>query len=436
MGLITFGSLPLFITHFGSDATTLQLAAILTSCPWMTKTIVGAISDRYPIFGYYKRVYIIGFLGLLVISLLALTQVDKNENAALVYLTIASFCLSSADILGEGAWTEAISFQKAGSDLSSYVWALSGIGTGCAAILVGFLGKKHILLLFGVSSIFPISIIAAFYLPGFWESIIPNDRALRTSSGMLENLVDNQKSTPKNAAIFINAGDWVLGVLLCLGSIFLIGLSIRQAQVSITKDYSEFVGATITTVALTLLILGTSICMLVLNYGFHTLQSIISCWMLVETCCITGQSAIDYFFLSPDSCIVGGPHFSYSFYITIPAIIGSITCLFTSAFFAKHGLAYTTRGVAQFALLLRICGSVVGEIGPAMIGPDSPDKEFKQKTLFFVGVAVLYTAGCMLLTLNLTTFVSNLVQKGRSTFEFSLLVRTKPRKKRRGKNTN
>ena len=39
VGLITFGSVPLMISYYDSDATTLQLCGILVSCPWMTKVM-------------------------------------------------------------------------------------------------------------------------------------------------------------------------------------------------------------------------------------------------------------------------------------------------------------------------------------------------------------------------------------------------------------
>ena len=107
----------------------------------------------------------------------------------------------------------------------------------------------------------------------------------------------------------------------------------------------------------------------------------------------------------------------------MPAIGGSITAIVASAIFAKYGLGYTVRGVCQLAILMRICGSVIGEIAPAMLDLEASDRGFKQRFFFFVGIAVLYTGGSMVLTLCLTTFVSNLVQRGRSTYEFSLLVR-------------
>ena len=100
VGLVTFGAVPLVITHFDGDAKTLQLCGILTASPWATKTVIGAISDRFPVMGYYKRIYIIGFLGVLVAVLVAMTTVGSNIDAALGLLTLASFCASSADILG------------------------------------------------------------------------------------------------------------------------------------------------------------------------------------------------------------------------------------------------------------------------------------------------------------------------------------------------
>ena len=325
-------------------------------------------------------------------------------------------------VSGEGTWTEAI-INGAGSDLSSFVWGLTGAGTGVAAVLVGFLGKQYIIQLFVSAAIFPVAILCCFAVPPFWEDIIPNDRAYKATTEMRETLVKRRDATVKAPpSAFIETGDWVLATTLTISAFVIIGLGIQQSNASIRADYSKFVGSTITSVSLTILVLGTNVCILVLNHGWSTLESMITAWMVIESFAINGQSAIDYFFLSPDSCLPGGPNFSYGFYITLPAIAGSLTCLLTSAVFAKYGMGYTTRGVCQFAVLLRIVGSAIGEIGPTTVSPDAADRGVKQRLFFFLGVAGIYTAGAMLLTLSLTTFVSNLVKKGRSTYEFSILV--------------
>jgi len=132
---------------------------------------------------------------------------------------------------------------------------------------------------------------------------------------------------------------------------------------------------------------------------------------------VSVNSVVDYYFLANDDCVLNGPAFSYSFYITAPALFGMAVALLVSSIYSKIGYSYTVRATAQLGVLLRIVGAVVGEIGPAIyINSDN------RKIMFLIGVGGFGSAGAMLITLALTTHTAQILDRGKATAQFAILV--------------
>uniref|UniRef100_A0A0G4I6L7 Folate/biopterin transporter n=1 Tax=Chromera velia CCMP2878 TaxID=1169474 RepID=A0A0G4I6L7_9ALVE len=125
------------------DGVTYQTNSNISQIPWAMKGLVGFLSDRFPLFGYSKKYYMlvaaaIGGPALLCLALLP-TKIAVGAPWVIGFLFfLTNVQVSSMDLLSEGKYSEIIRRLPAtGSDMVSFVWSLTTIGALLGTTIIG-----------------------------------------------------------------------------------------------------------------------------------------------------------------------------------------------------------------------------------------------------------------------------------------------------------
>jgi len=140
---------------------------ILPAVPWVLKPIFAFITDSYPVYGYRRKPYMIGFSALEALGFIMLGTFPTHILTALISLTLislsASFCSAVAEALVVET-TAGRTIDQSAENVSDFITA-KAVGSLIVAYLSGSLlemtSKQSIFL---VTSIFPlfIAFIAVF----------------------------------------------------------------------------------------------------------------------------------------------------------------------------------------------------------------------------------------------------------------------------------
>ena len=146
-----------------------QVAALMgiAALPWVTKPLIGFLSDGKPLFGYRRRSYLVlsGMLGAIAWSALAI-MVDTAWGATLAILG-SSLSVAISDVIVDSVVVERVrreSLAKAGS-LQSLTWGCSALGGLITAYLSGWL-LEHLTsqTVFLITACFPLLVVAVAWL--------------------------------------------------------------------------------------------------------------------------------------------------------------------------------------------------------------------------------------------------------------------------------
>ena len=140
-----------------------QMAAIfgVVAIPWCLKPVYGFISDSYPIFGYRRRPYMIGFAYLASYMWILLPFVPHDEFVITLVMTVSSGSMCFADVMADSLLVEAARQEK---DLDkgivqSHAWMMRFTGgllaSGLGALAYDYLGSTRVFLL---NSLIPVSV--------------------------------------------------------------------------------------------------------------------------------------------------------------------------------------------------------------------------------------------------------------------------------------
>ena len=120
-----------------------QVSALMgvASIPWVTKPIIGFLSDGKPLFNYRRRSYLIlsGILG--SIAWLSLATIVDSLWGAIIAILGTSLSVAMSDVIVDSVVVERAkseSLEKAGS-LQSVTWGISALGGVITAYLSGSL---------------------------------------------------------------------------------------------------------------------------------------------------------------------------------------------------------------------------------------------------------------------------------------------------------
>jgi len=120
-----------------------QVSALMgiAAIPWITKPVIGFLSDGKPLFGYRRRSYLFlsGILG--AIAWLCLATIVNNLTGAIVAILCTSLSVAISDVIVDSVVVERAkseSLAKSGS-LQSVTWGFSAIGWIITAYFSGSL---------------------------------------------------------------------------------------------------------------------------------------------------------------------------------------------------------------------------------------------------------------------------------------------------------
>lgn len=120
-----------------------QVSALMgiAAIPWITKPVIGFLSDGKPIFGYRRRSYLFlsGILG--AMAWLSLATIVNNLTSAIIAILCTSLSVAISDVIVDSVVVERAkseSLAKSGS-LQSLTWGFSAIGGVITAYFSGSL---------------------------------------------------------------------------------------------------------------------------------------------------------------------------------------------------------------------------------------------------------------------------------------------------------
>jgi folate/biopterin transporter len=146
-----------------------QMSVIMGICsiPWMIKPLYGFISDSLPLFGYYRKPYIVlsGILG--CTAWVCLGTVVHTSTTATIMIVLSSLSVAISDVIVDSIVVERArseSEAKIGS-LQSLCWGSSAIGGLCTAYLSGLLLEYFTnRTVFLITALFPLIISCVAWL--------------------------------------------------------------------------------------------------------------------------------------------------------------------------------------------------------------------------------------------------------------------------------
>ena len=333
--LIMAVSLPLF-KEMGIDASRQQLYSTMTLSPFALKPFIGVTSDLFPIRGYHKRYLalisiLIGLVG--CSALLALYHNSSVKEAAVdlvaAYrlsdlLVICFFCMNvtaaNLDILGEGKYSEIMrQHPESGSSVITFKFVLGLLGSIVTNTYVGPLTDiGYFRLLFWIA----LGLLITPFYPTL-RGWLPEKKRRKSEPGMTKicfGLLFDQGRFQKKRTPFIV-------------------IALSGAAVPLLSAVTTFANLRIG--------LAVSMCVLLIlaavTYAVfpRVVFRIIVAIMLIKISHIKLGGVLGYFYTADAQCLANGPHFSYTYYITIAGIVGSIVNLIAGTLTLELGLLYS-----------------------------------------------------------------------------------------------
>jgi len=351
--LVMSVSLPLF-KEMGIDASKQQLYSTMTLSPFALKPFIGVFSDLFPIKGYHKRyIALISILiGLIGCSTLIALYHNRNAKEAALdpdtayrlsdLLVICFFCMNvtaaNLDILGEGKYSEIMrKHPESGSSVITFKFACSLLGSIVTNSYVGPLtdgGHFHIIFCIALGLL-----LTPFYptLRGW----LPEKKRRKSDPGMTKiccGCLFDQGSFQKKRTPFV--------------VIALSGLAVPLLS-AVTTFASLGIGIGVSMIVL--LILATVTYAVFPRVVFRIIVAI----MLIKISHIKLGGVLGYYYTADAQCLPDGPHFSYTYYITVAGIVGSIVNLIAVM------LYQTYLSSCRFRPAL-MCTILAGAIAPIM----------------------------------------------------------------------
>lgn len=148
-----------------------QMAAIfgVVAIPWCLKPLYGFISDSYPIFGYRRRPYMVGFAFLSAYMWILLPFVPHDEFIVTLVMTLSSGSMCFADVMADSLLVEAARQESEDEQgiVQSHVWMMRFTG-GLLASALGALAYDRFgaVNVFLINSMIPVVVaIVAVFIP-------------------------------------------------------------------------------------------------------------------------------------------------------------------------------------------------------------------------------------------------------------------------------
>jgi len=352
--LIMAVSLPLF-KELGIGAARQQLYMSLMMSPWAMKPFIGVASDLFPLGGYNKKYFalysiLIGLMGCSVLVGIfhsgkvesAVSQgqsaVERLTDIVILCFTFVSYEAATLDILSEGKYSELMRIHpESGSSIISFKFVWSLLGSVVVQIFVGPLadaGYFHVLfwiaLAFSITPLYPTC-----------KGYIPEKKHTAEEPGMIKicwgNLFDNGSFQEKQAPFIV--------ITLC-------GLS-APILAAVTTYGDLGIGLIVS------FILLIGFCVATFFIFPPTFFRIFMAIIITSMSWISISSALSYWYTASSECNPGGPNFSYTYFITVSGIIGSVVNFFAVILYQNYLSSWRFRPVLIFTLVIGCLASII-----------------------------------------------------------------------------
>lgn len=358
MTLLYGTGLPLF-QQLGIDAARTQLYTTLIMSPYALKPFVGVASDLIAIRGYHKRYFALGsiFFGLVgCASLLGIYQNGAQQLAVeagydsvrrladfiVLCFTAMNMTGATLDILGESKYSELMRERPgSGSSIITFKFAVSLAGGILTRTYVGPLadkGRFHILFWIALGMI----LAPVFPTAKGW---IPELKRRSDELGMNRiccnlALFDIGKFSGKRVPFIVIALSGLAAPL--------------NAAVSTYGNLAVGLGFS----ALVFIGLASTTFVIFPRVFFRITLGL----MLMSTSRIKLGSALNYYYTADEACVPDGPNFSYTYYITVTGIVGSIINLLAILVYQTFISSWKFRPALAFTILVGSLASLVDVI--------------------------------------------------------------------------
>ncbi len=148
-----------------------QMAAIfgVVAIPWCLKPLYGFISDSYPIFGYRRRPYMVGFAFLSAYMWILLPFVPHDEFIVTLVMTLSSGSMCFADVMADSLLVEAARQENEDEQgiVQSHAWMMRFTGgllaSALGALAYDYFGAVNVFL---INSMIPVLVaIVSVFIP-------------------------------------------------------------------------------------------------------------------------------------------------------------------------------------------------------------------------------------------------------------------------------
>jgi len=326
--LTTAAMLPYFQGMHVSGSS-FQLAGLVSQVPWCMKGWVGVLSDCVPLGRYHKRGYLMASTVIGIAGVSMLLCVPLEGTPAEVWLVAVLFCApniqySTFDLLCEGKYSEKMRENGSGSEVLTLVWVSVQMGSVVAALLVGtfvdWSGPKPLLAI-----CLPVMLLLA------WRTALGDlpEEPARSWRSLRKKLF----SEPR---LFFLAGSMAAGSL---------AMAISAATLETGPR------------AIVALAVSGSL----IWWSFRALPCTLAranlYMFLISVAYLDLSGPLAYFYTGAPSCVENGPGFSYSYYLAISNVVGSIGAAMGAVLF-QHMQGWQFRSVFCVTTFVQIVASI------------------------------------------------------------------------------
>lgn len=369
-----------------------QSFLIVGNVPWSMKAAMGTLSDVVPIFGYHKTSYIIlvSILGTAAYAVLGFVQFSQHTAyIAAFFLFLTQFQMAFVDILTEAKYAQMMGENPAsGTDLMSFAWGIKSAGMFIGSLIGGPMADH-----FNPRYIFLVCLpLAAQVLvpPAFgW---FPDPHIPAGQRGIRRDKLREHPDLFK------------LAIAMTVCSIA-VGIAALRASGKIQSAVS--------------IIMAVTLCVLGYRWLPPTIRRANLYMFVTSMLYISVTGATDYWFTANEKCVPGGPKFSYTFYNTYAALVGSAAGGLGVVLFQR----FLSHGSFRVAFLTTSLIKVLGSVSDiAIVRRWNLQVGIPDWVAFMLGDAVIQQVALMLDLMPAIVLTSKVCPREMEASVFALLV--------------
>ena len=265
-----------------------QKYGLLALLPWSLKPLIGLVSDRFPICGYKKRIYIMlfGVCGIAAASAMAFYTTTLSIHTTIFCVFLASFQLAGTDLLTESEYAKIMALNPTSSaSIISVVWMFVFVGQiiGGAVAGVGIQSSNG-------------DILFWVMIPCCVQMVLP------AVMGWYDDRISSDDRFEPGLAI----------VAVCI--------AVAAVLLSVVSIYTAWQVRLVVCVAIAFGMLALA--------NKHLAPTIASSNMYMFTASILTveiPGTLNYWYTADGTCVPGGPGFTMQFFVLVSGIVGAVS---------------------------------------------------------------------------------------------------------------